>query len=393
MRAILFVYFLSFGIFLPYFSPFLLAQGFSSAEVGALLAAVMFAKVFGPLLLGWWVDHRGRMMPTLRFAALGSAVLFVLVGGLIAFSAPFGWWLALLLLFGIVWQPILSQLDVLTLRRVGEGSHEYSAIRAWGSIGFIVSSVGLGWALAAWPFAQNGLIVAGISTSLLLLALLLWRTPEPTAAPLMPQYVSSLWPVLRRRPMLSFLGMQFLVNVAHGVYYAFYSVYLAAAGYSAGVIGLLWALGVVAEIVLFLLLPRFLPKLALSKLFLLALGLMGGRWLLIGFGVESLAVLLLAQLLHAASFGLTHAVGVTVMHQQFTGSLQARGQAIYSGLSYGGGAAVGLLLAGGLWSAVGARAAFMAMTAVSLAALLFWWQSRAMMDRKIPVTMPVSEGV
>lgn len=393
MRAILFVYFLSFGIFLPYFSPFLLAQGFSAAQVGVLLSAVMAAKIIGPLLLGWWVDHRGQILPTLRVSALASALIFIAVTLLIQQAAPFAAWLVLLLVFGLVWQPILSQLDVLTLRRVGEGSHEYSAIRAWGSIGFIVSSVGLGWALDAWPKGQTLLVVCGISVSLALLAALLWRMPEPPPHAALAKNRATLWPVLTTRPMLSFLGMQFLVNVAHGVYYAFYSVYLAAHGYSPGVIGLLWALGVVAEIVLFFVLPKFLHRVSLSVLFGWALGLMALRWLMIGFGVDSLAILLLAQVLHAASFGLTHAVGVTVMHQQFTGVLQARGQAVYSGLSYGGGAAVGLLLAGSLWASVGAMPSFAAMSGISLVAIWFWWLSRGMMDRRGAMTPPVSEGV
>ncbi|WP_407276691.1 MFS transporter [Halothiobacillus sp. DCM-1] len=393
MRAILFVYFLSFGIFLPYFSPFLVEQGFSSAAVGALLSAVMFAKVIGPLLLGWWVDYCGQILPTLRTSALLSALLCLAIGGLMLGHAPLLGWFGLLLAFGLVWQPMLSQLDVLTLRRVGEDSHEYSAIRAWGSIGFIVSSVGLGWALDFWPTGRSLLVLLGISLSLLLLVWLLWRTPEPSVRAIETSNKTPLWPVLLRRPMLSFLTLQFLVNVAHGVYYAFYSVYLGANGYTPGVIGLLWALGVVAEIALFFVLPHFLRRVALSALFFLALALMSLRWLMIGFGVESLAVLLSAQLLHAASFGLTHAVGVTVMHQEFSGSLQARGQAVYSGLSYGGGAALGLLLAGGLWSAVGAAASFAVMAGISLLAFGFWWQSRAMMDRRSPVNLPLAEGV
>lgn len=393
MRAILFVYFLSFGIFLPYFSPFLAAQGFSAAQVGILLSAVMFAKVIGPLLLGWWVDHRGKILPSLRFSTMASVALVLAMGLLIDRSASLGWWLVFLLVFGLVWQPILSQLDVLTLRRVGEDSHEYSAIRAWGSIGFIVSSVGLGWIIQAWPSAQNFWVLGGIGLSLMGLSWLLWRTPEPRPAARVEATQLSWWLLLTQRPMLSFLAMQFLVNVAHGVYYAFYSIYLEAHGYSPGMIGLLWALGVVAEIILFVFLPRFLPRMALSSLFFLALSLMALRWLMIGFGVDSVPLLIAAQWLHAASFGLTHAVGVTVMNQQFTGSLQARGQAVYSGLSYGGGAAVGLLLAGGLWATVGARASFIGMAALSLLAMGFWWHSRRMMDQRGAEVPPISEGV
>ncbi len=384
MRTVLFVYFLGFGVFLPFFSPYLLAQGFNAQQVGALLAAVMFAKIFGPLLLGWWVDHSNRLMPALRSTALFSLILFSAIIGLTLISAPFVWWLVVLLLFGLVWQPILSQLDVLTLRLVADDSHAYSAIRAWGSIGFIVASVGLGWLLNGFIEYKTALISGFMWLFLLGLLILLLLMPEPkaTQAPSVrsAQFWPAFWRHLRRPPMLGFLSMQFLVNVAHGVYYAFFSIYLDSKGYSAGVIGLLWALGVVAEIVLFFVLPRFLGRFALSTLFLLAIGLMALRWVMIGTLIDSLFWLLLAQLLHAASFGLTHAVGITVMHQQFSGPMQARGQAIFSGLSYGGGAAVGLLLAGFLWAHIGATGAFLSMAFVSVLAGVMWFTCRRLMD-------------
>lgn len=385
MRTVLFVYFLGFGVFLPFFSPYLLAQGFNAQQVGALLAAVMFAKIFGPLLLGWWVDHSNRLMPALRSTALFSLILFSAIIGLTLISAPFVWWLVVLLLFGLVWQPILSQLDVLTLRLVADDSHAYSAIRAWGSIGFIVASVGLGWVLNGFIEYKTALISGFMWLFLLGLLILLLLMPEPKATTQAPsvrsaQFWPAFWRHLRRPPMLGFLSMQFLVNVAHGVYYAFFSIYLDSKGYSAGVIGLLWALGVVAEIVLFFVLPRFLGRFALSTLFLLAIGLMALRWVMIGTLIDSLFWLLLAQLLHAASFGLTHAVGITVMHQQFSGPMQARGQAIFSGLSYGGGAAVGLLLAGFLWAHIGATGAFLSMAFVSVLAGVMWFTCRRLMD-------------
>jgi MFS transporter, PPP family, 3-phenylpropionic acid transporter len=399
MRTTLFVYFLGFGVFLPFFSPFLKAQGFDAQQVGGLLAAVMLAKVFGPLLLGWWVDRSNRLLPVLRSTALFSVLLFGVVIGLTIFSAPFALWFVVLLLFGLVWQPILSQLDVLTLRLVADDSNAYSAIRAWGSIGFIVASVGLGWVINGFVEHKTALISGFMWLSLLGLLALLLLMPElkTTHAPSVrsAQFWPEFWRHLRRPPMLGFLSMQFLVNVAHGVYYAFFSIYLDSKGYSAGMIGLLWALGVVAEIVLFFILPRFLGRYALSTLFLLAIVLMALRWVMIGTLIDSLFWLLLAQILHAASFGLTHAVGIAVMHQQFSGGMQARGQAIFSGLSYGGGAATGLLLAGYLWAHIGATGAFLAMALVSVLAGVMWFTCRRLMDHA-PTFAPgevITDGV
>lgn len=382
MRLTLFVYFLGFGIFLPYFSPFLLAQGFRPEQVSQLLAAVMAAKIVAPPLLGWWIDHSNRLMPVLRTMSWLAVLLFMLVIVLMVTAAPFVWWLGVLGLFGLVWQPILSQLDVLTLRLVAGRSHVYSSLRAWGSIGFIVTAVGMGWILdrTAVPY-QSALMTGLLLLALFGLALLLVKMPEP-AMPTRSRQIESastedFWHQFRQPALLGFLLMQFLINVAHGVYYAFFSIYLAQHGYSTTVIGLLWALGVVAEIVLFFVLPRFLVRFSVVWVLAVALGLMAARWLMIGALVDSLVWLLIAQILHAASFGLTHAVGVATIHQHFTGRAQARGQAVFSGFSYGGGAALGLLLAGWLWVYLGPKLAFDMMALVTLAAggLLFTCRS------------------
>lgn len=389
MRLTLFVYFLGYGIFLPYFSPFLLAQGFRPEQVGQLLAAIMAAKIVAPPLLGWWIDHSNRLMPVLRSMSWLATLLAGLVGVLVATQASFVWWLVVLGVFGLVWQPILSQLDVLTLRLVVGRSHVYSALRAWGSIGFIVSAVGFGWLLDSTPKAQQSVLLIGLLLVCLLgMALLLSRMPEPahqTAAPHQaPRLTADFWHQFRQPALFGFLLMQFLINVAHGVYYAFFSIYLAQHGYSTGVIGLLWALGVVAEIVLFFVLPNFMRRVSVVILLAIALLLMALRWIMIGTLVDSLAWLLLAQLLHAASFGLTHAIGVATIHEHFTGRAQARGQAVLSGFSYGGGAALGLLLAGWLWVQMGPRAAFLVMTLVTLMALVLLGFCRRLVARVRP---------
>ncbi|MGC8698409.1 MAG: MFS transporter, partial [Halothiobacillus sp.] len=247
---------------------------------------------------------------------------------------------------------------------------------AWGSIGFIVSSVGLGLIINGLaPNVQSFWIAGLLMVALLGLWVLLQRLAEPAAQPAphralrdSTEFGSSFWQKLQNPALIGFLVMQFLVNVAHGVYYAFFSVYLAEHGYSGGAIGLLWALGVVAEIILFFVLPKFLTRYSYSRLFAIALGLMALRWALIGTQIDALGWILFAQVLHAASFGLTHAVGIAVIHQQFTGRMQSRGQSIFSGFSYGGGAAVGLMLAGLLWTHLGAQTAFLMMSLVSLGA-------------------------
>lgn len=366
IRLVYFAFFLGLGIYLPYFSPYLIEQGFTPDTVGAMLAMVMAAKLVAPPLLGWLVDHSGRLIVWLIVATVVSAFLAAGLALLAGMDSGLIGWLVVLLLFGFFWQPLLSQLDVAALRLTGPEPQRYPALRAWGSIGFIVASVGLGALIDRIGLSFVPWIMA---LTLVGLAVVLMRVPEPG----LPRH-DQISPVsirarLKEPAMLGFFAGHFLINLSHGVYYAFFSVHLADLGYSATAIGLLWALGVIAEIVLFFLLPGLRNRFAPLGLLLIAIGLMALRWLLIGFQADMIGWLLFAQLLHAASFGMTHAVGIWVIDHQFPGRAHARGQAILSAISYGGGAALGLYLAGLLWGRVGAEIAFAAMTVASLIAL------------------------
>jgi PPP family 3-phenylpropionic acid transporter len=121
---------------------------------------------------------------------------------------------------------------------------------------------------------------------------------------------------------------------------------------------------VAVEVGMFAFMPGLLPRCGSRRLLLAALALASLRWLLIGHFAGELPVLLFAQTLHAFSFGVFHAVSIHLIHQFFPGSLQGRGQALYSSLSFGAGNAVGSLAAGYLWEGLGPVAMY------DLAALL-----------------------
>ena len=169
----------------------------------------------------------------------------------------------------------------------------------------------------------------------------------------------SLKVILSKPKVIALLVACFLMLASHGPYYTFYSIYLEDHGYSSSFIGQMWALGVAAEVALFLYMHRLIVAFGLKKLFLLSLLLAGVRWLLIAFFVDNLVLLCLAQLLHAATFGLCHAVAIQYIHKYFRGKLQGRGQGLYSSTSFGAGFAIGSLLTGFGWETLGATTCFM----------------------------------
>lgn len=355
-------YFASLGALLPYWGLYLETLGFGVTEIGQLVAILMATKIIAPNIWGWIADHTGHRMQIIRAGSLLAAISFAGV-----FIDQSFLWLALVItVFSFFWNAALPQFEATTLNHLGDDLHRYSGIRLWGSVGFILAVSGLGTL-----FATTGTGI--LPVILIALFILIWLsslTVPESAAGHLPLDQEPLRKVLSQRVVVTLLLVCFLVQASHGPYYAFYSLYLERFGYSTTLIGQLWALGVLAEIGIFLLIPVLLPRFGPRTLLLVALVLTTLRWLLTALFPQQLAIMVFSQTLHAASFGLYHAVMIFLIHKLFVGAHQGRGQALYSSLSFGAGGAVGALLSGYLWSGMGPQAMFYVAAATSLLALL-----------------------
>ncbi|MBT8118268.1 MAG: MFS transporter [Gammaproteobacteria bacterium] len=367
-----FFYFASLGVLVPYWSLYLKSLGFSSLAIGALVAILPATKLVAPYIWGWLADHTRRSMLIIRVSSLLALVSFSLV-----FISQELWWLSFaMLLFSFFWNATLPQFEAMTLNHLGEDSHHYSMIRLWGSLGFIVIVVLIGDLLQTHGADVIPLVV--LSTFVLIL-LFSFIVPEKLNTPHTDH--SPIWHVIKQPKVMAFLVVCFLMLCSHGPYYTFYTIFLEEQGYSSHMIGVLWAVGVIAEVVIFLLMHRMLPAFGARKLLIVTLLLTTMRWLLIGFFVDDLPMLFLAQLIHAFSFGMFHSVGISLVHEYFTGSHQGRGQALYSSMSFGAGVAVGSLVSGMLWDKWGASVLFMFASCCTVAALLIVWRFIQTPDR------------
>ncbi len=338
-------YFALIGALIPYWSLYLKDLGFSAQDIGMLMAVMLATKIVSPNVWGWIADHTGKRMLIVRVGCLLAAVSFSGV-----FLGDSYWWLVLIMLvFSFFWNATLPQFEVTTFNYLGQQSHRYSSIRLWGSVGFIVAVVVLGPVLDAQGVTVLPVILMMLFVGMWLSSLLV---PEKASQHL-PLTHEPLLNVLRRREVVALLVVCFLLQASHGPYYTFYTIYMEDHGYSRSLIGQLWALGVVAEVGVFLLMHRWVPRFGLRNLLLVSLGLTALRWVLIGQFPELIAVMVFAQVLHAASFGIYHAVAIQLIHRYFTGRNQGRGQALYSSISFGAGGAVGSFASGLGWETIG----------------------------------------
>jgi len=354
LSSFYFSYFALLGAIIPFWTLYLSDLGFNPLEIGTLAAIMMGTKIVSPYLLGWLADKSRRPMRVIRWSAFLSFVLFL---GMFL-SSGFYYVAVIIASFTFFWNAIIGQFESVTLSHLGKHYSKYGKVRAWGSIGFIVAVLILGWLFNTIAINTLPIFMAVMLFSIWVCSLLVKDKPSEDAlrndlgdtAERGGESTNGLFDILKRPAVIAFFSACFLLQLSHGPYYTFYSLYLTDFGYSKLVIGLLWGAGVVAELLLFLVMSRILRRLSVRVILLISMFFCLIRWPLIGLFPDYLAVLLMTQMMHAFTFASFHAVAVQWVRQAFGSDHQGQGQALYSAVGFGAGGAAGALISGIIWS-------------------------------------------
>lgn len=365
LSAWYFFYFGFIGAFSPYFTLYLQSLGFAAPAIGTLMSLMLVMRFAAPNIWGWLADRIGRKTGVVRASALLSA------SGFLVFFISREFWgvFAAMALMAFFWSAALPLVEALTLDHLAGRPEGYGRIRLWGSVGFIVAVLGTGAWLDWAPLDSLLWVNFGLLAGIVLCA---WLLPEAPAATPLPS--ASLRAVLVRPEVLALLAACFFMSAAHGPFYVFYSIHLVDHGYGKTAIGALWSLGVVAEIAVFLWMPRLARRWSLRAILLASFLIAVVRFLLIGWGAESISVLLLAQLMHGATFGAYHAAAVAALNQWFPPQYQGRVQALYGSISFGAGGMLGNLVSGPAWEGIGPAWTYTAGSGFAVVGLLLVWR-------------------
>ena len=354
-----FCYFASLGALVPFWSLYLDSLQFSSLEIGQLIATLAISKIVAPYIWGWIADQTGFHIRIVQITSLLSVLCFL---PLLWFDS-FWTMLCFMMLFSFFWNASLPQFEVVTLGHLGKDLYRYSQIRLWGSLGFIATVIILGAVFHSISISWLPLILLGIF-------LIIWFSSLQVAEHTQKESSSGhIWSVIKKPQVIALLLSCFFIQASHGPYYTFFSLHMESLDYTRFSIGLLWSLGVLAEVVLFMVMHRLLNIKSASYWLVLALLLTVVRWLLMAFYSEQLWVVLIGQCLHAASFGMFHAAAIHLIHEFFP-QHRGRGQALYASVSFGAGGATGSLYAGILWDVVPPTTTFLVAALFAFVGLL-----------------------
>lgn len=337
-----FTYFFSYGIFLPFWSVWLKGIGLAPETIGLLLGAGLIARFLGSLLLAPRVTDPSRLVFALRILALLTLVFAV------AFwlGTTTAWLFIVMVGFNLFFSPLVPLTDALAGTWQKQITLDYGKVRVWGSLAFVIGSALTGKLISIFDY-QAILVMLSIGVASMLLGMMLRPSvmPEGQAR----QNDGAGWPAWRKLVIESwrFLACVSLLQGAHAAYYGFSAIYWQEAGYSASVVGYLWSLGVVAEILVFALSNKLFRRWSARDLLLLSTVSGIVRWSLMAWTTD-LPWLIVAQILHCGSFTVCHLAAMRYISAR-QGSEVIRLQAVYSAVAMGGSIAIMTMFAGFLF--------------------------------------------
>ena len=346
-----FFYYFFVGLFVPYWGLYLQSKSFSAFQIGILLSLFQISRIFAPNFWGWLADHTNKRARWIRLASFIGCLGYIGIFWADSFFLIF----LVMMSMSLFTSSTIPLAESLTLSHVASTNSSYSNIRLWGSVGFIVASFFLGILIDI--YSVTILVWALLFTQLIIL-FLSFSIPDKKFE-LIGDTKRSIWKVLKKPEVIALLIGCALMVSSHGLLYNFYSIFLKEQNYSSSLIGILWSIGVIFEIFIFILMPKILSKFNLKEVLLISLFLAVIRFFLIGNYVDILWVLILAQILHAATFGSFHVASVELVSVHFNREHHSRGQSIYNSITYGLGGTIGGLGGGLMIDQYGAASTFM----------------------------------
>jgi len=328
------------GIYMPFWPAWLKSNGLGATEIGILLSITTWTRVVVAPVVAQSADKLGRRKPFmigLGFLTLLSFYLFSKSDSFLSFAA-------VSFLLGCSFGPMMPLAETTTLTLAKCRGFDYGRIRLWGSITFIAASWGGGlWLAKRSEDAVVPLVITG-SVMVLVACLLL---PE-LKAPRQNTKRNSIFSLLQSPIFILFLVSAGLIQGSHAAFYGFSAIHWQAMGLSKHSIGLLWASGVAAEVLLFAFSRTIINRTGITGLLLIGSIAAVIRWISTAY-FGTLLFLWPIQALHALTFGATHLAALHFIQAATPAGSISTAQALYSALGLGAASAVMMTLAGNMY--------------------------------------------
>jgi MFS transporter, PPP family, 3-phenylpropionic acid transporter len=326
--------FLVVGCYLPYFPVWLDWRKLNADQIAILLAAPLFTRILCTPVISFIADRVGGRRTILIALAWGSLLSFLLLW------ASQGFWQMLLasIVLAVNFTTIMPLIETVAVSGLRTGAIDYGRVRLWGSLSFIAASFGCGIIIDKAGAEVVLPLLAGATALMVLGAHLLPRelAGQGAAAPsvLRGLKLEDAVGLVRAPLFILFLLAASLIQASHSLFYSFGTLNWRAQGFADGVIGLLWSVGVIAEVALFAVSGRVIAACGTARLLMLAGGAATLRWGVMAFDPPLWATALL-QTLHAMSFGAAHLAVIHFLTHAVPEDRAATAQGVYAAVVAG----------------------------------------------------------
>jgi PPP family 3-phenylpropionic acid transporter len=324
-----FLLFASWAVLSPYLQLYLKARGLSASHIGLLLGTLDLAGIAGPLVLGRLADKTHAYRGLLAACFVIASAVFVPM----EFTRSFPVYVACMLFMGLSYRAVIPLLDSLVSRILPDPARQYGRLRVAGSLGFVAISLLL--QLSGWVSGESSraILLAFVIAALCASAAVLFLPPAPPAPPVRAGHAHALGGKGFDLAFWAVIGIVFLGRFGIGAYYSFFSLYLKETFPTCGV-SLLWAIGPLAEIATIWFSGPLIRRWGLRAMFIASLAAVSIRLLLFVFA-PNLAIVALAQLLHAFTFGTLHTTAVAYVNAKIGPARRGMGMAVYNAVGIG----------------------------------------------------------
>lgn len=345
-------YFAYVGLFAPFLSLWLNGRGFSPSEIGVLISPMQWTRVIGPPAWGYLADHAppDRVPRIIQWSAFGALIS----GGFLLLDLPFWWLFGVLFVMALFLSGHVPITESLAMQESRGDLGQYGRMRVWGSLGFVVAVL-LGGIWFDWVGMEA--LPLTLMALLLVAGIVAFWLPAREVHELAPQ-AGAFSQALKEPRVRRFLLASCFMLLAHAPLYTLFSLWLEQQGYSRTEIGVLWTVGVLAEIAFFRVQRPLFDRLGVVLSWRVSYAVAALRFALLALSGGNLWVILITQLMHAITFGAHHSASMSLVREWFPRQAQARGQALYTMSSYGVGGSLGGIAAGWVFEWVSPEATF-----------------------------------
>ncbi|MDR9826413.1 3-phenylpropionate MFS transporter [Vibrio sp. FNV 38] len=333
-------FFFAYGVYLPFWALWFADQGVSASDIGMLVGLGLATRCVANLVITPRVHKVEHLLPVLRWISF-FALLFI---GFHFFTGGSFWLMVLAtILFNLSCGPAIPLSDAMANYYARLNILDYGRTRLWGSIAFIGGSTVVGYLVSLYG---TDMIIYTALAGLFAALLLSMRNPTPMPVTLEEDDVErpKVTALLREWSVIKFLVLIALIQGSHAAYYSFSAIHWKEAGHSEAIIGYLWSLGVVAEVVIFATSKRLFSGWSLRTLFLVAACGVMVRWGLTA-STTAVSLLVLVQLLHGVTFAMAHIAAIQYIQNSPTNKMVAL-QALYNAIPLGAFIALMTVLSG-----------------------------------------------